>query len=346
MCKVTRLLFFVILFFVFLPQCKPPNNNTNEYPAQPISFIVPWDTGGMTDATSRIMGSALQRALGQPVNVMNRTGGGGVVGHLALSAAKPNGYTLGAVTVEISMLHHTGKTILSIKNYTPLALLVNNAAAITVRADAPWNSIEELIAAIKTKPGKLKASGTARLGIWDLSRRGFLKAAGLEEMALPWVPSLGAGPALKELLTSGIDVVTCSLAEVDASRKAGQVKTLAVMSAERLKNYPEVPTLKELGYDFSISGWVSICAPTGLPIELKEKLDSAIQKAVKDPKFKRDMTITGSTIQFLVGDELENFLSEQDNINGVLMREAGIPLLYSNTIRIPPSKNNPMTIPK
>ena len=147
--------------------------NSDNYPTRPITYLVPWAAGGMTDLSSRMMGVALQKELGQTVNVVNRTGGGGVVGHLALSQAKPDGHTLGAVTVEITQLHHMGLTDLSPANYTPLALMVNNPAAVTVNANAPWNSLDELISAIKAAPGDLQASGTARGGIWDLARIGF-----------------------------------------------------------------------------------------------------------------------------------------------------------------------------
>ena len=175
--------------------------------------------------TSRMMGAVLQKKIGQTVNVVNRTGGGGVVGHLALSQAAPDGYTVGAVTVEITQLHHMGLTDLTSADYTPLALLVNNPSAITVRADAPWNNLNDLIEAIKNSPGELQASGTARGGIWDLARIGFLEAAGLDKDDVPWVPSQGAAPALQELIAGGVDIVTAALSEVDALRQAGQVKT-------------------------------------------------------------------------------------------------------------------------
>ena len=324
MNRAYRFLFLLFLSILIFSQCKNPDSNSEDYPSRPITYMVPWSAGGMTDMSSRIMATVLQKALDQPVNVVNRTGGGGVVGHLALSSAKPDGYTLGAVTVEISMLHHMGLTELSYKDYTPLALLINNAAAITVRADAPYNSVEELVAAIKADPGKLKASGTARGGIWDLGRIGFLKAVELESAALPWVPSQGAAPALQELLAGGVDVVTASLTEVDALRKAGQVKTLAVMSNERLESFPEVPTLKELGYDWAIGGWVSLCGPAGMPEQVVTKLKTAIQQAVKDPEFSTALKNAGSNIQIIVGEDLEKFMADQDRVNGVLMKEAGI----------------------
>jgi len=312
------LLFLFAAFFLF--QCSPSESTPDTYPKRPITYIVPWSPGGMTDMTSRVMGAVLQNALGQPVNVVNRTGGGGVVGHLALSQAQPDGYTLGAMTVEITLLHHTGLTKLTHKDYTPLALLVNNPAAITVRADAPWDSLPDLLAEIKARPGELQASGTAKDGIWDLARKGFLKAADLPESAMPWVPSQGASPALQELLAGGISVVTASLTEVDALRKAGQVKSLAVMADERLSSFPEIPTLKEYGLDWSIGGWASISAPAGLDPAVKAKLDSAIQVAIKDTMYINSLTSAGANLQFIAGEELTTFLEAQDKTNEVLMK--------------------------
>lgn len=318
--RITRFILFVFVT-LSLWQCSDSASGPDSYPTRPITYIVPWAAGGMTDMTSRVMGAVLQNVLGQPVNVVNRTGGGGVVGHLAISQAQPDGYTVGAVTVEITMLHHTGLTPLTPENYTPLALLVNNPAAITVRADAPWDSLPQLLNEIKARPGELQASGTAKDGIWDLARRGFLKAAGLPESALPWVPSQGASPALQELLADGVQVVTASLTEVDALRKAGQVKTLAVMADERLAGFPNVPTLKEYGLDWSIGGWVTISAPAGLAPEIKAKLDSAIQVAVRDTMYTNALKSAGANLQFLAGQELDRFMEQQDKLNGELMGE-------------------------
>lgn len=325
-----RRLLYSSLFFVstllLLTQCTSGEGGVSGegYPQRPLTYMVPWSAGGMTDVSSRVAATVLQKPLGQSVNVVNRTGGGGVVGHLALSSARPDGYTIGAVTVEISMLRHMGLTDLSYTNYTPLALLINNAAAITVRADSPYNTLEELVAAIRANPGQMKASGTARGGIWDLARLGFLKACDLPSDALPWVPSQGSAPALQELLAEGVDVVTASLTEVNSLREAGQVKTLAVMSDERLERFPDVPTLKELGYDWSIGGWVSVCAPADLPEDIKSKLISSLQTATKDPEFTTALNNAGSTIQLMFGAELEQFMAEQDRVNGELMQEAGI----------------------
>src|SRR3569623_1290792 len=167
------------------------------YPSRPITLIVPWGAGGGTDATARIIGSLLEKDLGQPVNVVNRTGGSGVVGHQAIATAPPDGYTIGLVTVEISMMHWQGLTDLSGASYTPIGLVNADPAGLQVRADAPYKTANDLIAAIKANPGKFKASGTGQGGIWHLAIAGMLKDLKVDPAAVPWVPSNGAAPGLQ-----------------------------------------------------------------------------------------------------------------------------------------------------
>ncbi|MCB0686877.1 MAG: tripartite tricarboxylate transporter substrate binding protein [Saprospiraceae bacterium] len=326
MTYITRLIFYALVFLSILTGCQNGggSGNADNYPARPITFLVPWSAGGMTDLSSRALAAVMQKHIGQPVNVINRTGGGGVIGHLALSQARPDGYTVGAVTVEITMMHNMGLTDLSYQDYTPLSLIIDNAASVTVRADAPYNTLQELLDAIKANPGSLKASGTARGAIWDLARIGFLSAAGLQESDMPWVPSQGAAPALQELIAGGVDVVTASMSEVDALRQAGQVKTLAVMADERLQKFPQVPTLKELGIDWQSSGWVSVCAPKDLPEDIKTKLETAIKAAMEDPEFVNALTSAGSQIRSMQGQALLDFMQQQDQKNSQAMEMAGL----------------------
>src|SRR5258705_8568130 len=123
-----------------------------QYPQRPIQLIVPWGAGGGTDATARIIGALLEKDLKQPVNVVNRTGGSGVVGHDAIAKATPDGYTIGLITVEITMMHHVGLTGLTYQDYTPIGLGNADPAAINVRGDSPSKSAKELLPASKTNP--------------------------------------------------------------------------------------------------------------------------------------------------------------------------------------------------
>src|SRR5881275_2177619 len=124
------------------------------WPDRPITLIVPWGAGGGTDATARIIGSLLEKELGQPVNVVNRTGGNGVVGHSAIAQAPPDGYTIGLITVEIAMMHWQGLTELSGASYTPIGLVNADPAGLQIAADSPYKTVKDLVDAVKANPGK------------------------------------------------------------------------------------------------------------------------------------------------------------------------------------------------
>ncbi|MFL6662013.1 MAG: tripartite tricarboxylate transporter substrate binding protein, partial [Rhizobacter sp.] len=177
------------------------------WPDRPITLIVPWGAGGGTDATARIIASLLEKDLGQPINVVNRTGGSGVVGHQAIAGAAPDGYTIGLITVEISMMHWQGLTDLSGASYTPIGLVNIDPAGLQVRADAPYKTAMDLVNAVKANPGKFKASGTGQGGIWHLAVAGMLKDLGVDPATVPWVPSNGAAPGLQDLVAGGVEIV-------------------------------------------------------------------------------------------------------------------------------------------
>src|SRR6478735_2312476 len=233
-----------------------------QYPQRPIQLIVPWGAGGGTDATARIIGALMERELKQPFNVVNRTGGSGVVGHDAIARAPADGYTIGLITVEITMMHHVGLTQLKHTDYTPIGLVNADPSAINVRADSPYKTVKDLLAAIKANPGKFKASGTGQGGIWHLAIAGLLKEQGIDPGALPWVPSQGAAPGLQDLVSGGVEVVPCSIPEARAMIDAGKVRALAIMDANPPALYPKLPTLKaELGSNWQIAAWRVIAAP-------------------------------------------------------------------------------------
>src|ERR1700754_2833735 len=196
------------------------------YPARPVTAIVPWGAGGGTDATARIVAALLEKDLGQPFNVVNRTGGSGVVGHSAIATAQPDGYTIGMLTVEISMMHWQGLTELTPKSYTPLALMNEDPPGIQVSSSSPYKTVKELADAIKASPpGKFKASGTGQGGIWHLALVGWLTAMGLKPDHVPWVPSNGSAPAMQDLAAGGIDIVTCSVPEARAIIAGGKARS-------------------------------------------------------------------------------------------------------------------------
>ena len=197
------------------------------WPARPVQMLCPWAAGGGTDAVLRIAATLLERELGQPFNVVNRTGGSGVVGHTAIAQSNPDGYTLGIITSEICMLHWQGLTEVTYKNFTPLGQLNNDPPGIQVNASSAYQNVQQLADAIKASPaGKFKASGTGQGGIWHLALASWLGAMGLKADHVRWVPSNGAAPAMQDLAAGGLDFTTCSVPEARAMLDAGRARSL------------------------------------------------------------------------------------------------------------------------
>ena len=151
-----------------------------------------------------------------------------------------------------------------------------------MRADSPYKSVKDLLAAIKANPGKMKASGTGQGGIWHLAIAGLLKEQGIDPNALPWVPSNGAAPGMQDLVAGGVDVVPCSIPEARAMIDAGKARALAIMDANPPALYPNVPTLKkELGSDWQIAAWRVIAAPKGLPADVQKTLVARAEEGLR-----------------------------------------------------------------
>ena len=295
------------------------------YPSRPITVIVPWAAGGGTDATARIIGSLLEKELGQPVNVINRVGGSGVVGHAAIASAAPDGYTIGLATVEIGMMHWQGLTELTGASFTPLALVNADPAGVQVRADAPYKTISDLLAAIKANPGKLKASGTGQGGIWHLAIAGLLRDQKIDPAAVPWVPSNGAAPGLQDMVAGGVDIAPCSLPEARALIDAGKVKSLAIMNDKPSTLYPNVPTLKAaIGSDWTMGAWRGMVAPKGIPPEARDKLAAALQKIVAGKDYNEFMSSRGFGVIYAGPEEFAKFMAKSDSELGATMKAVGV----------------------
>ncbi len=296
------------------------------YPARPITMVCPWGAGGGTDATARIVASILEKDLGQPVNVVNRTGGSGVVGHSAIATAAPDGYTLGIITVEIAMMHWQGLTELTPRSYTPLALMNEDPPGVQVYVNSPHKNVKELAEAIKAAPaGKFKASGTGQGGIWHLALVGWLQAMGLKPDHVAWVPSNGAAPAMQDLAAGGIDVVTCSVPEARAIIEAGKARSLAIMATERNPAFPNVPTLnEELGIKYSTGAWRGFAGPKGLPQDVATKLTAALNKAYESKEYKDFMSSRGFGVKWADAAGFAQFMETADKQMGEAMKAAGL----------------------
>ena len=296
------------------------------YPERPITIIVPWGAGGGTDAVGRIFGSLLEQDLGVPVNVVNRTGGSGVVGHSAIINAKPDGYTIGVATVEVAMMHWVGLTDLTYKDFTVFAQVNEDAGGLMVATDSPYKTAQELLDAIKKEPAKtFKASGTGQGGIWHLGYAGWMLSEGVDVNKVPWVPSAGSAPALKDMVAGGVDFVTSSLAEGRALIEAGKVLPLANIGNERLGLFPDVPTLKEAtGSDWTVYVWRTIAGPKDVPQEVMDVLVPAIKRAYESPEYKEFMDGRGFGMVYRGPEGAYETMMKTDESFGKVMKAAGL----------------------
>ena len=269
-------LVYALLILIVFTGCV----SRSDYPNQPITLVCPWAAGGGTDRISRLVALYLEEDLGVPVNVVNVTGGGGVTGHRYMARSRPDGYTLGMMTVELNMLHWRNLTHLSWQDFQPVALINQDAAALfSLAGEQRWTDLASLTRYIAENPGKLTASGTATGGIWHLALAGWMDAAGLKPDMVRWVPMTGANPSLQELVSGGLDLVSCSLPEARVLMQSGQVQSLGVMADQRSPGYEDVPTFRELGSDWSLQAWRGIGLPAGTPFATTRRVLGSLEKA-------------------------------------------------------------------
>ncbi len=296
------------------------------WPARPVQMLCPWAAGGGTDAVLRIAATLLERELGQPFNVVNRTGGSGVVGHTAIAQASPDGYTLGIITSEICMLHWQGLTEVTYKNFTPLGQLNNDPPGIQVNASSSYQTVQQLADAIKASPaGKFKASGTGQGGIWHLALASWLGAMGLKADHVRWVPSNGAAPAMQDLAAGGLDFTTCSVPEARAMLDAGRARSLAVMAPERLSAFANIPTLKEtMNIDVTAGAMRIIAGPANLPAAVKAAMEPALKKVFDSKEYQDFMNARGFGLVYADSAGAGQALATADASLGDAMKAAGL----------------------
>ncbi len=282
------------------------------FPNKPVTIVCPWSAGGGTDRTARFIADLLSAELGQPVQVVNKTGGAGAVGHNAAATAAPDGYTLGNLTFEVNTLKYLGYSDITPADFKSVLQFNQDAAAVTVSADSPYNTVKELLEAVKKEPaGTFVFSGSGIGTVWDLARIAMLDKYGIDPNRVKYVPSQGAAPAITELLGNHVDVITCSYPEVAPQVEAGKLKTLAVMADERNPQFADIPTLKEQGIDWSYGTWRGFAVPDDTPDDVLKVLQDAMKKVVESKEYIDFMNSNGFGIEIRIGAEFDSYMMEQ-----------------------------------
>jgi tripartite-type tricarboxylate transporter receptor subunit TctC len=257
------------------------------YPTHPITIVVPYPPGGSSDLTARPFAPALERVLKQPVVVVNKVGAGGAVGTQYASVAKPDGYTLLLTVFSISTIPEADRVAGRTPTFTrdqfvPIARINSDPTMIIVGAATPWKSIKELVEDAKKHPNEILFSSAGPYTVGHMSVEVFMQAAGIQ---LRHLPTTGGGPALAAVLGGHTSLTAISTGATSPQLKAGKIRALANSGAQRLAAFPDVPTLKELGYNSEVYLWDGLFAPKDVPASVLKTLRSAVQQAVHDAEF-------------------------------------------------------------
>ena len=277
------------------------------YPSRTITMICPWAAGGGTDAILRALSAAAEKQLGVTIAVENRTGGGGAIGHAAIKNARPDGYTLGMITFELNSLPQQGLIDFTYKDFDPLIRVNADAATLTVKADAPYNSVREFVDYAKAHPGEISIGNSAPGSVWHIGAGLLANETGIQVKHIPFE---GAAPAVTALAGGHIQAVSVSLAEVKSQLDAGNVKCLGIMDTKRSALYPNIPTFIDQGYNITYATWRGIALPLGVDPAVRKILEDAFIAAMQDEAFMTQAKNLNLDLAYQNGADFGRFLAE------------------------------------
>jgi tripartite-type tricarboxylate transporter receptor subunit TctC len=288
-----------ILMTVFALACSVVFGQ--DYPARPITLIVPFPPGGVADNVARPVAQALSKQLGQTVVIENKQGAGGGIGMAFVAKAKPDGYTLLMALSSISVIPEADRVLgrapmFQLDQLLPIARFTADPVVLAVRADSPWKSYAEFIAFAKANPKKLNYGSSGNYGTMHVPME---MLASTVNAALTHVPFTGAAPAVTALLGGTVDAVASGPSTVVQHVKAGKLRVLANWGTERHPALPDVPTLRELGVATEYAQWSGLFAPAGTPEPLLAALRKAAREVQDDAAFKQAFVTLQTPLAYL-----------------------------------------------
>ena len=280
-----------------------------DYPTKPVTMVVPFPPGGVADITARPLAEAMGRMLKQPVIVENKAGAGGGVGMGYVAKAKPDGYVVLLALSSISIIPEADKILgrapmFALNQLVPIARFTADPTVLAVRADSPWKSAKDMVDAAKKAPGGIPYGSSGNYGTMHVPMEMLAAAADVKMLHVPYS---GAGPAVVALLGGSVDALSTGPSSVMGHVKAGKIRVLASWGDKRLAALPDVPTLKELGYNAQFSQWTGLFVPAGTPPEVIAKLREAAKAAVNDETFKGALAKVDTPVQYLDAPQFQAF---------------------------------------
>lgn len=288
----------------------PASVTAQEFPTRPVTMVIPFPPGGVADTVGRPIADAMGRALKQSVVAENRSGAGGGIGFSHVAKSKPDGYTILMALSSVSVIPEADRILGKTPSYElnqlkPIARITADPTVLVVRADSPWKTYKEFVAAMRANPAKYNYGSSGNYGTMHVPMEQ-LKAA--ERFSITHIPYTGAGPAIVGLLSGQVDALATGPASIVGHIKSGRARALAHWGTGRLASLPDVPSFKELGIDAEFAQWAGVFAPAGTPDAVVNKLREAAKAAATDDRVKQIIGNTGSPIQFLDAPEFQKYV--------------------------------------
>ncbi|HEY0294758.1 MAG TPA: tripartite tricarboxylate transporter substrate binding protein [Bordetella sp.] len=291
---------------VAAPQAKA------EFPEQPLTLVVPFSPGGGTDNTARALGEGMSANLGKPIIVENRAGAGSIIGTNYVAHSKPDGYTMLLATFAhaVNPALYPNLPYDTDKAFEPVAMIAHSPNVLVVSPKLPFHSVQDLLAYAKAHPGTLNYGST---GIGTSAHLAGELLKNLAGINMKHVPYKGAAPALTDLISGQIQVMLITAASATSYVKSGQVRALAVTSAQRSPAFPDLPTLAEAGVPgYQAESWSGIFVPAGTPEPVVRRLRDAVAAAVKTAAFQRQVTTEGLMVDVGEPKQLSDYVSAEE----------------------------------
>ena len=281
-----------------------------QFPERPVAMIVPFPPGGVADTVARPMAEAMSRDLKQSVVIENKAGAGGGIGMAYAAKAKPDGYTVLMALSSYTVLPEADKVLGRTPQYQladlkPVARVTADPTVLAVRADSPWRTYAEFIAAARAAPGKITFGSSGNYGTMHMPMAMLALSQGVQ---MTHVPYTGAGPAIVGLLGGQVDALSTGPASIVQHVKAGKVRVLAHWGEGRLASLPDVPSLKELGVPVEYAQWSGIFVPAGTPEPVVARLREAAKAAANDERVRQVLNTAGSPILYMDAPEFQRYV--------------------------------------
>jgi tripartite-type tricarboxylate transporter receptor subunit TctC len=291
------------------------------FPTKPLTFIVSWSAGGGQDLVARALQRHLAKALGQPVVIINKPGGGASIGFSEIANSAPDGYTFGQLSPSVHSLKYMVRAGIDYVKFEPIMFGGYSPTCILVKKEASWNTLKEFLDYAKANPGKVRMGNSGHGGGWHIQAIEMERAAGVKFIHIPYK---GIAPSYPALLGGHIEAIITSIADTFHLIQGGKLKAVGVASSERNKFVPEAQTFKELGMDIDFVTFYSWVGPKGIPKERVTILYRAFQKAIENKEFKDYCESSGVIISTKGPDEVAKFLAQEDKKWEKLITSAGI----------------------